>query len=35
LRDLVCYCRSRGCKGRERMNGTCRKGHLLYTLCCR
>ncbi|XP_021044716.1 alpha-defensin 10-like isoform X2 [Mus pahari] len=33
--DLVCYCRQRGCKGRERMNGTCRKGHLLYTLCCR
>uniref|UniRef100_P50704 Alpha-defensin 6/12 n=1 Tax=Mus musculus TaxID=10090 RepID=DEFA6_MOUSE len=35
LRDLVCYCRARGCKGRERMNGTCRKGHLLYMLCCR
>ncbi|XP_021044711.1 alpha-defensin 10 isoform X1 [Mus pahari] len=35
LRDLVCYCRQRGCKGRERMNGTCRKGHLIYTLCCR
>ncbi|XP_021009866.1 alpha-defensin 23 isoform X1 [Mus caroli] len=35
LRDLVCYCRTRGCKRRERMNGTCRKGHLMYTLCCR
>ncbi|XP_021045310.1 alpha-defensin 10-like isoform X2 [Mus pahari] len=35
LRDLVCYCRQRGCKGRERPNGTCRKGHLIYTLCCR
>nr|P50705.2 RecName: Full=Alpha-defensin 7; AltName: Full=Defensin-related cryptdin-7; Flags: Precursor [Mus musculus] len=35
LRDLVCYCRTRGCKRREHMNGTCRKGHLMYTLCCR
>ncbi|XP_021044714.1 alpha-defensin 10-like isoform X2 [Mus pahari] len=33
--DLVCYCRERGCKGSERMNGICSKGHLLYTLCCR
>ena len=35
LRDLICYCRTRGCKRRERLNGTCRKGHLMYTLCCR
>ena len=31
---LVCYCRKRGCTRRERINGTCRKGHLMYTLCC-
>ncbi|XP_021010724.1 alpha-defensin 26-like [Mus caroli] len=34
LRDLGCYCRKRGCTRRERINGTCRKGHLMYTLCC-
>uniref|UniRef100_A0A8C6MXK4 Defensin, alpha, 27 n=1 Tax=Mus spicilegus TaxID=10103 RepID=A0A8C6MXK4_MUSSI len=32
--DLICYCRTRGCKRRERLNGTCRKSHLMYTLCC-
>ncbi|NP_031875.1 alpha-defensin 25 precursor [Mus musculus] len=32
--DLICYCRTRGCKRRERLNGTCRKGHLMYMLWC-
>ncbi|EDL15555.1 defensin related cryptdin 5 [Mus musculus] len=33
-KKLICYCRIRGCKRRERVFGTCRNLFLTFVFCC-